>query len=927
MKYELIDQYFEPTVFQPTVQLYLDTVFAQIVEHHSMTETKGKFRHLDLFDMPYSVHILNGMIPMLQIYERFLVTKQQLNHADTEGWLKVLMLGFTFHDANKLLHLEEVKGRNDLEHAIEQLHFEKYQLDDFFPEWRTWHNEIAFLALATENRTSVFANQFAVRGETFLRGKLQPFCHLADGFASIQELNCVEEAYTVLSKKLKEIENVMGQKIPISFVEIRANPYILLSQNVLQAARKVFSPEKKVFYTLRNGFIYFGENATNEELIKIRQAFNELAKNLDPVKLTSIDAQKCEFGFIGSVPFTTKVIDKIADNSADSFLLMSPNGKDKIRNFDDFVQLLRDLLDIYETAGYSIEVQPDEKSGRLYLRFSKNIEDETDEADFKKIFILHKIQWLNAKNNKAWQADLDTWTGANSKKQEKSKKPVIIDSDKVDYFNSALSQPIGDLKTVADVVKFIENCTNSSAGILKTVLNIIKTNQVLGEKDTPQYITELEDNIINAFDKPIELVVRESLLTNFVSRYFCAYGCEDWSYLTDNYQPSIPHKSKMCAFTGESATKPYTEGVAFGMKARGFTNRTITSLANTQSFISELYAEENKLRKTYFSDASDANLIVYNDFFETNLDINHDVIRSTVKARNLKWLDKVKIEFDKNANFELNLFNLTFLRIDFKIEPIFYFVRRALLLVKKLGIRSFVTGIMSPYQPHKAVFHFEQAPTFLKQLGWHQVRLLEVEEVLSEMTLLLLFNPKMLESNLLKVAKDRRSYFQLFDKLKDDDQKKVRPRLEKFISSFKNRFPTMTITEELVELAVKIDQANYKSSGAQETWLIRTATDFLRQLIKQGYDREEIIGKISGEIYRKMKNEYVEDKLNTIENFSTAVYDILYLKGWRGQIPISDDQKKWIYEFAFVYKKRSTELANQRQAASAKAKAELTPSV
>ena len=137
----------------------------------------------------------------------------------------------------------------------------------------------------------------------------------------------------------------------------------------------------------------------------------------------------------------------------------------------------------------------------------------------------------------------------------------------------------------------------------------------------------------------------------------------------------------------------------------------------------------------------------------------------------------------------------------------------------------------------------------------------------------------------------------------------------------------MTITEELVELAVKIDQANYKSSGAQETWLIRTATDFLRQLIKQGYEREEIIGKISGEIYRKMKNEYVEDKLNTIENFSTAVYDVLYMKGWRGQIPISDDQKKWIYEFAFVYKKRSTELANQRQAASAKAKAELTPSV
>jgi hypothetical protein len=191
-------------------------------------------------------------------------------------------------------------------------------------------------------------------------------------------------------------------------------------------------------------------------------------------------------------------------------------------------------------------------------------------------------------------------------------------------------------------------------------------------------------------------------------------------------------------------------------------------------------------------------------------------------------------------------------------------------------------------------------------MGWHQVRLKEVEQALEEMKLVILFGHDRIDSNLLQISVSRRAYFRLYYLLKADDQKKVRSTLIEFVNNHQHKyFPEMTLIEKLVELALPIEKAAYDSSGAQETWLIRTATDLLRTYVKQDRPRDEIIAKISGEIYRKMRREYVADRLNSIENFATGVYDLLYVEGWKKHIPTANVQKDWIYEFAFVFKKRS----------------------
>lgn len=910
MKYQFIDNYFDTPIFWDTVQHYFDTVLAALFADHAMTETKGRFvvdgiEKMDYYDMPYPVHILNGLIPTLKIYEQHLKNKNLLDNPTTEALLKVFMLGFTLHDANKLVRVPEKRGKSDLELALEQLHADvaQFRVRDFLNDFDDWQNEIFFLALGTENRTQVLANQYPLRrNEKFIRETLRPLCHLADSLASIQELESPGIVHESIARKLGQAESVFG-KLQVSYVEVRPNPYTLTSQNLLQAARKVLAKnKKKVCFALRNGFVFFGEDATVEEREAIRKAADS-ASDLDPIGLTKVDAQQCEFGFLGSMPFTKAILENIEKVMHQQFLALSPNGPDKIRGFDDFVEFLKKYLSAFAPADQYINPVVDEKTGRLYLRFAP-VEGSEEGTLFRQLVCLHKTHWLNGKKQRRWAEDFEHWAAAGNPEKAKPKKNAEDKEPVPANLPNPFHYADQEFTSLADVANYVEGCTNSASAILKTLLAIAKSWNVHfnSEAEPDESVARLQAEILGAFSASANGGKTDNSL---IEDYFYCRG--DEQQLLSNYQPVIHAKSEMCLFSGDKAASDYTDTVAFGVKARGFSNRTVTSLANTTSRISHLFLEENKLRISKFPQ-TDANICLYTDYFEASLDISRDIITAAAKARNLKFLEDTVIEIDKNAKFHYNLFNLDFVSLKPKVAETFYQVRRWLLMVKNLGLRAYVTGIMSPYVPHKAAFYFENAPAFLQAMGWHSVRLNEVEQVLSEMNLVISYGPKRVDANLLQLAASRRAYFRLYYMLTQDERKKVQRALTEFVINHHSKyFPEMTIIQQLVELALPIEKAAHDSSGAQETWLIRTAIDYLRTYAKQERPREDIISKISGEIYRKMRREYVADKLNSIENFATAVYDLLYVEAWKKQLPTTNVQKDWIYEFAFVFKKRSRE--------------------
>jgi hypothetical protein len=240
------------------------------------------------------------------------------------------------------------------------------------------------------------------------------------------------------------------------------------------------------------------------------------------------------------------------------------------------------------------------------------------------------------------------------------------------------------------------------------------------------------------------------------------------------------------------------------------------------------------------------------------------------------------------------------------LEANFYYVRKYLILAKTLGIRSYVTGVMSYYLPHKEIFHYANAPKFLQQLGWDKVRLINIDKVLDEISLVLTLGKDNLNCNLLKIAECRDAYFSIYYLLKEDDKKKVYEKLKNFINNNLNLFSNMTVTEKLADLATNIKIVGYSSSGSEETWLIRKALEFVRKEVKQGFCREDAIQKTCGSIYKSLR---LDNYVNTdaINEFAIAVYDELFVKEWKGKLPNLNREKDWIYQFAFLYRGKSIE--------------------
>lgn len=913
MKYSLSQDYFETPLFRETVQAYFDTVLQVIWQDYTTTEAKGLFVKdtkeekgkvlSDHYDMPYATHVLAGLIPALQLYERHLLVKGWANEPIAKVYLKVFILGFTFHDANKLFGIEP------LDDAIRYLEpiVGQFKVHEFFTEFDHYQQDIYFLSLSDENRTSVLANSYKLKlDEKYIKRVLAILCRFADKLASIQELYKVEEFYNEVSKAVQQLEGSAQTSfgnLPLSYIKIQPNPYILLGQQAMLAAKKVLEAQGiKIMYALRDGFIYFGENLSTETYAQIRQAYQQ-ESDIAPVPLTKIDAQKCNFGFVGSLPFTVKVLQEVLEALTNKFLLLSPNGQDKIADYEDFMQFIEALV-----FNLDLPLKWSDENGKLYLFFRETDDLKPPQRRFVKLFCLHKVCWLNAKQHKPWQQDFEAWL--------KADKAVDITNDDDSFA----------LHSVAEVVTYLRKQAKTPNALLKTVLAFIKTREVCNDKDEEaleQYEQTLQQEIVQVLGKSTDDDAAPDFKTEFFDKYFTALGSSNLGLL-EAYAPLVPEKKQMCLFTGGVAHLDYKEDVAFGVKARGFSNRTITTLNNNRNRVSGLFAEENRLRKTNKDFPKDANTVVYIDFFETHLPISRDVLASCLDAKGLNFEVKLNqaVEFDKSAKFQYNLYNLEFVKLKPSIEANFFFVRKMLRMSQILGLRTYVTGIMSPYSAHKEMFCYENAPRFLQQLGWHKVRLVDLEAVLAEIKLVLLLGKNRIEGNLLKIAQSRQAYFTLFYLLSEDDKKKVYPQLLNFIDQHPEKIKGMTVTNQLVKAATAIT-LGYKS-GAEETWLIRTALKYLRLNLKQkyetpAYERAQVIGEIAGSIDRALRNEDGRDKrMEAIEVFAAKVYDELFVKEWKRKLPNLNREKDWVYHFAFYYRKASLDIVRERKAAKIK---------
>jgi CRISPR type I-D-associated protein Csc3/Cas10d len=300
--------YFRSELINRLTQQYESTLLKSLIQHHVLTTAKGSSRFTALADAPYYIHILNGLYPALLLLEWQSEQDRRLTLPEVEPFLRCLIVGFTFHDLNKLIGVEPLEKA--VKEGLEQ-QSELLKVADFFPEWRDYLPEIEFLALGTENRTATWAFSRQIREWHFVNETLRPICHFADSLASIDSFGSVSEFYEQVCAKIRNVRG--GSAWNLSYVEVHDNISVLLSQKLLNIAKSIIQAERKeqVLFTLHSGFVYFGGPLTTEEIDNIRQKFSSEEAELNPVALTKIDHQSCEFGFIGSTSLTREILESV----------------------------------------------------------------------------------------------------------------------------------------------------------------------------------------------------------------------------------------------------------------------------------------------------------------------------------------------------------------------------------------------------------------------------------------------------------------------------------------------------------------------------------------------------------------------------------------------------------------------------------------
>lgn len=874
--------YFRSEILNRLTEEYETTVFKSLIQYHLLKTAKGCRQFSDLTDMPYHVHILNGLYPGLLFLEQYLQSQGMFESTEVEPFLRSLIVGFTFHDLNKLV------DSKSLEEALTELvhHAETLNVESFFPEWRDYLPEIEFFALGTENRTSTWAFSRPIREWHFLNDTLRPICHFADTVASIDDFSSVADFYERVCNSRFSQSQRLGDIWQLSYVEVHDNLSALLSQKLLNLSKSIVQGDRgeQILFNLRSGFVYLGEPLTAEEIQTLKNQFRSEESELKPVKMTQIDHQSCKFGFIESTPLNRTILEDVIEEKINDLLKtakdVNEQGESERRR-----TALSSLFDAYELPLVLKPIKANSPDVRIYL--SEEWTDLEEYHSLLTLFGLQKIKFLSGKVNREWRKEFERWRdeeipfleGEFDYPFDRQTIPVVHTKELLSIF--------GTPNTQYTVAALVSACEAES-----------------GERELEEVLTESFEEVISIFNKLTRPQVAEPF-DEFVNLYLSGNFQRDINQFVQK-ERTIPKKAEMCIFCGKPATEEYRSEKSFGVGPLSFNNRTVNTLKSKTNHICPVCASELRMRRSLFIKGKNANSAVYYDFGEYLFNVDTPSLLAILSAVFGIDVEEKETEFiltiDKRT-FNYNLYNLNFEKIDDTVKGNFWFIRNILALIRHTGFHVFATSIISPYNQHKEIFVFENCMPFVKQLGWDRIRIDEVEERLQEMNLLYKLGPKRIVSNVLSYAEERRSIFSAFYRLDDKEMDAIRNELINFVQSHREVF-SMSIMDKLTDCAVQIEWGF--GSGGAESGIIRDSLDILKACFKEKRDRDTTIQQIAGGLYKKHKPER-DIPPNTLLAFATTLYDDLFGGEWQQRIPQPGRLKNWINQFAFLYRMKSLE--------------------
>ena len=858
--------YFKTQLFNETTNKFNEIILANLIKHYKLTTAKGSSKYKDFSDMPYHIHIINGIYPALLLLEE-LFKKDQIEGPSLKQYLKTFIMAFTLHDLNK------ITDENDLQKTVEKnliSYLEKLETDIFFPEWREYINEIKFIILKTEERTRNLANDVQIKERQFVNDYLAEASQLADKFGSIKNFDNILSFFDLVKKITFKSYKKLSDIWNLSYVGVNENIYTLLSQKLLSIVREYTEKRNDILFNLRNGIVYIGDPLNKDDLTTIKGRFsNPIQDEINPIEATKIDEQQVDFGFTDVMQLNKDHLLKIVKGHLTRKLL-AVNTKEyfNIGNHDNnLAEIIPEFLDENELP---LEIIYDKKKNEwAKFVFQNGNEWDDFEEDEQKILYaigLEKIMYLTKKR---WEDEF--------------KKSVESLSNNYNI-SSPEKEPKRTIKTLAAMQKIYSS---------------------LDENNIEEIIKKQEEEILEHFSSPIIDQDESKIWSQFIDMNLIG----NYDRQPDNFNfdfDNIPIKPEMCIICGRQKANQYNDSKSFGIAPRGFNNKSNNTLKSNTVNICETCNTEIQFRRSLFSEGMSRNsTCIYfdmGDYF-----INYDkqrilnIFRQTIEMEIENIKNNIHIRIEK-FSFDYDLYSLVFYALSNKTESHFYFVQKILKIIRQLSFKVYVQDLISPYHLKKEMFVFDNCMPFVKELGWNRIRIDQIQSVLDEIALFLTFGANRITSNILEYSENRLAIFSIYYRLDDEGRKKVINKLTNFINNNREKF-IMSVMDTITDYAVKASWG-FGSMG-EETWMIREAFDVLKVGIKDKLDRDTIIEQIAGMLYKKLKSDSGNVDQTNLHNFAASVYDDLFLKEWNGKIPQPGRMKNWIYQFAFLYSMKS----------------------
>lgn len=458
--------------------------------------------------------------------------------------------------------------------------------------------------------------------------------------------------------------------------------------------------------------------------------------------------------------------------------------------------------------------------------------------------------------------------------------------------------------------KYYPEIKDVKSPVLRNVRKIIDaTNEFNGDVD------ELYNVLVELL---VENYKEETIDIGRVLKAVVSYAYLDNSPIFGIKLQDVGDKQNICSICGTETNTVAKEGVAFGFTPRGFTNRTIVSIKNTERKICQICLVEVMLRKLVFNRTKDL-YAVYIDACDYTVPIlNAEKVAKKIeeqingiRALSNDIFNSYKVVYGypfKDSKDVMIPFLMAYLQTGKEAD----FLRRfyeLLVFANNTGFKVYLTYAMNPDRIRRETFVLDYAPKSIKTLGWDRIRIDKLQHVRNEFEILMnlakVVGGRKWQNEFIRVLNDYStsplSFFYYLYRL-DNPFGFVNKNQDKIQLVYKRiGGGIMGILEKLADKASEIEWSGYTAS--KQTWIIRTAIDALKIGVQRRLDKEDIIALMAGIINKKIRF----SKKDEIDDFCRVVYEELYEKTWKGKIPSKTELRYWTYAFAFEYAKKSDE--------------------